>query len=289
MLQTERIIHLIEQFNQAIHLIEDVECWSARELAGLFGYPKWENFAKVIEKAKEACRNSGGEVEDHFPEVGKMVQLGSGAEREITDYALSRYACYLVAQNGDSKKEEIAFAQTYFAVQTRNSELIQQRLSDAERVSARDKLKESEKKLSGIIYERGVDDKGFARIRSKGDARLFGGFTTQDMKRKYNVPESRSLADFLPTVTIKAKELAIEITNHNIIAHDLQGESSITTEHEKSNTAVREALITSDIKPENLPPASDVKKVERSLHSEEKKLLSPSKKSKNKSKDDSKA
>jgi DNA-damage-inducible protein D len=193
-----------------------------------------------------------------------------------------------IQEDGDSKKEEIAFAQTYFAIQTRNSELIQKRLSDTERVSARDKLVESENKLSGIIYERGVDSQGFARIRSKGDAKLFGGFTTKEMKRKYNVPENRPLADFLPTVTIKAKDFANEITTHNIITHDLQGEDSITSEHEKSNTSVREALTKSGIKPENLPPVSDVKKVKRNLDSEGKKLLSPPKNSKNKSEEESK-
>jgi DNA-damage-inducible protein D len=210
-MKQEYIQQLFTKFEQACYHYKGVECWSARELQGILGYAKWENFFKVIEKAKTACETSGIEVLHHFPDIRKMVELGSGSQREVEDIALTRYACYLVAQNGDSSKSEIVFAQTYFAVQTRKQEIIEQRLLDVARVSAREKLSKSEKKLSGIIYERGVDEKGFALIRSKGDQALFGGFTTNDMKKKLQVPDSRPLADFLPTLTIKAIKLQASI------------------------------------------------------------------------------
>jgi len=226
----------------------------------------------VIVKAKESCENAGQNISDHFPDVGKMVQIGSGAEKEIPDMLLTRYACYLIAQNGDSRKEQISFAQTYFAVQTRRAELIEQRLLETERVKARLKLQETEKKLSGVIYERGVDDKGFAIIRSKGDQALFG-LSTSVLKSKMNVPESRPVADFLPTVSIKAKDLAAEMTSVNVQSKDLKGVNPITHEHVDNNAAVRSMLIDRGIVPEKLPPAEDVKKVERRLKSEEKKAL----------------
>lgn len=229
-MKKEQITELFEKFQNACYLYEGIECWSARELQNILGYAKWENFAKVIDKAKTACEGSGVEVKNHFPDVRKMVLLGSGSEREIQDIALTRYACYLVAQNGDPAKSEVAFAQTYFAVQTRKQEIIEQRLLDVARVAAREKLSKSEKKLSGIIYERGVDDKGFAIIRSKGDSALFGGFSTNDMKHKLKVPGSRPLADFLPTLTIKAKDFATELTSHNVVEKDLKGENSISKE-----------------------------------------------------------
>ena len=257
--------------------MEDIECWSARDLQHLLGYAKWENFSKVIEKAKESCSQVGHNVADHFPDVRKMVPIGSGAEKEIDDILLTRYACYLIAQNGDPRKPQIAFAQTYFAVQTRRAELIEQRLLETERVKARTKLQETEKKLSGILYERGVNDKGFAIIRSKGDQALFR-LTTQQMKTRMGVPENRPVADFLPTISIKAKDFAAEMTNVNVQSKDLQGEPAITKEHVDNNLAVRKMLLERGIVPENLPPAEDVKKVERRLKSEEKKALENKKK-----------
>ena len=201
-----------------------------------------------------------------------MVKLGSGAEREVKDYMLTRYACYLIAQNGDPKKEEVAFAQSYFAVQTRRAELIEERINYIARLESRDRLRASEKQLSQNIYERGVDDKGFGRIRSKGDAVLFGGHTTEDMKRRLGVKDNRPLADFLPTLTIAAKNLATEMTNYNVESNDLYGENDITREHMQNNKSVRDMLGQRGIRPEELPPAEDIKKLERRVASEQKKI-----------------
>ncbi len=272
-MKQEQIKQLFEQFENICYLYNGIECWSARELQLLLGYAKWDNFSKVIDKAKIAAENADIKVSDHFADVGKMVDLGSGSQREIEDIALTRYACYLVAQNGDAAKSEIAFAQTYFAVQTRKQEIIEQRLLDVARVSAREKLSKSEKKLSGIIYERGVDDRGFAIIRSKGDTALFGGFSTNDMKRKLQISDNRPLADFLPTLTIKAKDFATELTSHNVVEKDLKGENHITNEHVENNKAVRKMLLERGVKPETLPPSDDIKKVQRKLEGEEKKIL----------------
>lgn len=272
-MKKEQIQELFEQFEKACYDYKGIECWRARDLQIILGYSKWDNFLNVIEKAKKACENAGTVIADHFADTGKMVILGSGSERQIEDIALTRYACYLIAQNGDAAKSEIAFAQTYFAVQTRKQEIIEQRLLDIARVAAREKLSKSEKKLSGIIYERGVDEKGFAIIRSKGDQALFGGFTTNDMKRKLQVPDARPLADFLPTLTIKAKDFAAELTSHNVTEKDLKGEGAISKEHIDNNSAVRKMLIGRGVKPEQLPPAADVKKLQRKLAGEEKKVL----------------
>ncbi|MDD2763075.1 MAG: DNA damage-inducible protein D [Opitutaceae bacterium] len=271
-MKKELITQLHERFEGCAHEKDSIAFWFARELQELLGYAEWRNFLLVVDKAKTACANSGHRPEDHFVETNKMIDLAKGAQREVVDIALTRYAAYLVAQNGDSKKPEIAFAMTYFAVQTRRAEVIEQRLGEWERLQAREKLKLSEKQLSGILYERGIDGQGFARIRSKGDAALFGGRTTEDMKNKLGVPDNRPLADFLPTITIKAKDFANEITNTQIQQHDLKGEPQITHEHVKNNTDVRKILTDRKIAPESLPAAEDLKKVERRLKSEEKKL-----------------
>ena len=252
---------------------ESTEFWYAREIMPALGYDRWENFSKVIHKASLSCEGADGVVANHFRGVTKMVQIGSGAERPVDDIMLTRYACYLIAQNGDPRKETIAFAQTYFAIQTRKQELIEERLRLQERLQARQKLTESETELSRNIYERGVDDQGFGRIRSKGDAALFGGNTTARMKEKLSMPSNRPLADFLPTVTIAAKNLATEITNHNVRQNDLQGEPSITKEHIQNNTSVRNMLGDRGIKPEELPPEEDIKKLKRRVKSADKKLI----------------
>jgi len=272
MLKSEEIKALFAQFENASAKIEGVECWSARELQMLLGYAQWRNFVNTIEKAKDACRNAGENIQYHFADVSKMVEIGSGAEKAIDEILLTRYACYLIAQNGDSRKEQIAFAQNYFAVQTRRAEIIEQRILETERVKARAKLRETEKQLSGVLYERGVDDKGFSIIRSKGDKALFRLDTVQ-LKRKMGVPQSRPIADFLPTVSIKAKDFAAAMTTENVQIKDLHGVSAIEKEHVDNNLGVRKIMIERGLVPENLPPAEDVQKVERRLKTEEKKVL----------------
>ena len=268
-MKTEEIKDLFARFESIVCDYNGVECWSARELYKLLGYTQWRNFLPAIEKAKSACVNAGMNVSDHFADVRKMVSLGSGSEREVDNIMLTRYACYLIAQNGDSRKPEIAFAQNYFAVQTRRAELVEQRLLDYERVQARAKLAETEKILSGVLYERGVDSKGFAVIRSKGDKALFK-LDTKLLKRKWGAPDSRPLADFLPTISIKAKDLAAEMTAVNVQQKDLYGQNPIEKEHVDNNSAVRDMLIGRGIYPEQLPPAEDVKKVERRLSKDDK-------------------
>jgi len=277
-MKKELIEQLFLKFENASHLYKGIECWSARELQEILGYSKWDNFVKVLDRAKKSCESAGEKVSDHFADIGKMIDLAKGAKREVQDFALTRYGCYLVAQNGDGSKSEIAFAQTYFAVQTRKQEIIEKRLIDVERVTAREKLSKTEKKLSGIIYERGVDEKSFSIIRSKGDQALFGGFSTNDMKKKLSVPQSRPLADFLPTLTIKAKDFATELTSHNVVEKDLNGDSQISKEHIENNLAVRKMLGERGIKPENLPALEDVKKVQRKLVGDEKRILKQTKK-----------
>lgn len=266
------------QFDQYIQIIDgtSIEFFYARDVMSLLGYDKWDNFKNVLEKAKEACHNSDVPIDEHFRDVYTKSITGNNAERTRADMQLTRYACYLVAQNADPRKSAVAFAQTYFALQTRKQELLEERLALQNRLDARQKLTESETKLSQNIYERGVDEQGFGRIRSKGDAALFGGNSTQTMKEKLSVPKSRPLADFLLTVTIAAKNLATEITNFNVESNDLQGETSISEEHVQNNKSVREMLKQRGIKPEELPPAEDLQKLKRRVTSANKKLIKQS-------------
>lgn len=272
----------VESFKQRYDVIvradsgTQIEYWYARELMPLLGYERWENFKQAIQRAIESCNTAGIATQNHFREVTKMVVLGSGSRRGIQDYMLTRYACYLIAQNGDPKKEEIAFAQSYFAVQTRKQEVIEERIEFAERTEARARLKESEKRLSQNIYERGVDDEGFGRIRSKGDQALFGGHTTKEMKYRLKVKDNRPLADFLPTLTIAAKNLATEMTNFNVEDKDLYGERPITQEHVQNNSSVREMLNRRGIRPEALPPSEDIKKLERRVKRDDKAVIDKS-------------
>ena len=269
----ETVVSLTDMFEtHARETDSGVEFWLARDLQHLLGYTKWDNFLNVVSKAKTACEVSEHEIADHFADVSKMVDLGSGSQREIDDIMLTRFACYLIAQNGDSRKQPIAFAQTYFAYQTRKAEVIEQRILEQERVSARNKLTETEKELSSVIYQHTGDNKNFGLIRSKGDHALFGK-STQDMKSVWKVPGNRPLADFAPTIILKAKDFATEITIHNAKAHRLRTEPDISTEHISNNRAVRNTLLQRGIRPESLTPAEDVKKVERRLASEAKKSL----------------
>ena len=277
-MDSRRIEQIKKEFDNAIQITEDeqVEFWYARDLMKLLGYTEWRNFENAVKRAIISCETSNIQSNDHFVEVNKLITAGKGARRPVNDYMLTRYACYLVAMNGDTTKEEIAFAQSYFAVQTRKQELIEERIAYIERTQARNRLKESEKRLSQNIYERGVDDDGFARIRSRGDQALFGGHSTKDMKVKLGVKDNRPLADFLPTLTIAAKNLATEMTNYNVESKNLYGEADITGEHVQNNTEIRKMLGERGIKPEELPPAEDIKKLERRTKSQDKRIIEKS-------------
>jgi DNA-damage-inducible protein D len=273
-MKKELIQRLHKSFEDCAHQKEGVEFWLARELQVLLGYTQWRNFGAVIDKAKTACDKAGQAEADHFADVSKMVGIGSHVQRPVDDLALTRYACYLIAQNGDPRKDAIAFAMTYFAVQTRKQEIIETRMAEWERGQAREKLSVSQKELSGVLYERGIDSQGFARILSKGDTALFGGVTTQGMKAQLAVPEGRPLADFLPTITIKAKDFANEITTTQVKQREMRGEASISQEHVNNNSDIRKLLTDRNIVPENLPAAEDVKKTQRRLKAESQKIPS---------------
>ncbi len=271
-MEKQTLVRLNSSFEEYAYEQDGIEYWLARELQDLLGYADWRNFSNIIDKARESCKTSGEAVSDHFVDVTKTIAMPKGASKDVPDIMLTRYACYLIAQNGDPKKEQIAFAQSYFAIQTRKQELMEERIRLMERLHAREKLATTETELSKNIYERGIDNKGFANIRSKGDWALFGGNNTSAMKRKLGIAENRPLADFLPTITISAKQLATEITNFNVHSNNMRGETKITSEHVKNNFDVRALLGKSGIKPEQLPAEEDIKKLERRVKAGDKEI-----------------
>lgn len=274
----ERIIELKNSFESIVEIEDNIEFWSARDLSKSLDYPNWHKFKNVLQKAMNACKNSGESIEDHFYQTVKMISLAKGAKRKIEDFVLTRYACYLIAQNGDSKKEEIAFAQTYFAVQTRKMEVLEERIKLIKRISTHKKLTNAEKELAENLFEKGVDQEGFQRIKEKGNAIFFGGNSTDDMKSRLKTPENRELEDFLPTVTLAGKLFSTELTSHNVKDKDLSGEEDITDEHETNNSGVRDLMLNRGIRVEDLPPEEDLKKLEKKVLRDGKRL--PNKKKK---------
>lgn len=271
-MKKEVIKSLAENFDSFANKTENnIEFWFARDLQHLLGYTEWRNFTKVLTKAKISCEAAGHSITDHFVDINKMVKIGSGTEREIDDLMLTRFACYLIAQNGDPQKEPIAFAQNYFAIQTRKFELVEKRIKEWERLQARQKLTLSEKELSELIYERTGNEKDFGLIRSQGDKALFG-FSTSQMKKRLGVKSNKPLADFLPTITIKAKDFATEITIFNVKDKHIEKGNRIAWEHIRNNKSVRKLLIERGIVPEDLPAEEDIKKLERRVKSEDKKI-----------------
>ncbi len=284
-MKLDNIINYFNNFNKFVYEVDGLEFWFARDLQNLLGYSKWENFLNAIEKAKNACINSGIKTDDHFANTVRAVNMPNGGIKEVEDLFLTRYACYLIAQNSDPAKEQVAFAMSYFAIQTRKQELLEKRLGELERLQAREKLSNSEKELSGMIYERGVDGQGFALIKSKGDQALFGGYSTGDMKKRLGIPSNRALADFLPTITIKAKDFANEITVFNLKKEgSIRSMLGVSGEHEKNNRDVRNLLIQKGITPETLPIEEDVQKLKRKIKSDDRLILKTAKKIKAKGK-----
>ena len=285
-MKLEIINNYFADFNKFVYEVDDLEFWFARDLQNLLGYSKWDNFLNVIEKAKTACANSGVKTDDHFAYTVRAVNMPNGGIKEVDDLFLTRYACYLIAQNSDPTKEQVAFAMSYFAIQTRKQELLEKRLGELERLHAREKLSNSEKELSGIIYERGIDGQGFALIKSKGDQALFGGHSTGDMKKRLGIPNNRPLADFLPTITIKAKDFANEITIFNLKKEgSIRSMLGVSGEHEKNNRDVRNLLIQKGITPESLPAEEDVQKLKRKIKGDDRLILKTAKKIKSKDKE----
>ncbi len=250
-----------------------MEFWSARDLMPMLGYTKWQKFTEVIERAKAACKLSGQNIDDHVTGAGKMIATGKGATRKIEDFFLTRYAFYLIAQNGDPRKPEIALAQTYFATQTRKQELLEQRDMESKRLDARAKLRETESKIESTVYERGIKyPVEFATFKNKHIEALYGGISASQLKKIRKIPPKRSLADFDSHVELKAKDFALAMTDHNIKEKDIRGKEAMNTEVVKNSRETRQALLNRGIKPEHIKPEEDLKLVESRKNKEAKRI-----------------